>query len=59
MTLTTTYSHIPSVLIGKPQPTRPELVVFECFFFRNYRQSQVVGGKRKIVETFVRYEYDR
>ena len=28
VTLTATYSHIPSVLIGKPQPTRPELMIF-------------------------------
>lgn len=28
VTFTTTYSQIPSVLIGKPQPTRPELMIF-------------------------------
>ena len=28
VTLTTTYSHIPSVLIGKPQPTSLELMIF-------------------------------
>ena len=60
--LTTTYSHIPSVLIGKPQPTRPEPMFFVQYlnvFFRNCPQSRVVNGKNKRVETFDRYEYGR
>lgn len=48
--------------MGKPQPTRPELMIFvQCLnvFFRNCPQSQAVNGKNKRVETFVRYEYVR